>query len=92
MITGEPEFQHLAEGFPIGMRFHSAPVVRLADAKPMHLGHAHRADGAWRIYIFADARDPTAEDSRARALCRFLEDGAPRRSSASPRPAPHPTR
>ena len=37
------------------MRFHSAPVVRLADAKPVQLGHAARADGAWRIYAFADA-------------------------------------
>src|SRR5271166_4464226 len=37
------------------MRFHSDPVVRLADAKPVQLGHAARADGAWRIYAFGDA-------------------------------------
>ncbi len=67
MITAEPTHQHLAEGFPIGMRFHSAPVIRVADAKPVQLGHAARADGAWRIYIFADA-----DRSRARALCEFL--------------------
>ena len=42
MITAEPVFQDLAEGFPVGMRFHSAPVVRLADAKPVHLGHVAR--------------------------------------------------
>ncbi len=54
LITGDATFQQLAEGFPIGMRFHSAPVIRLADAKPMQLGHAARADGAWRIYVFAD--------------------------------------
>ncbi len=59
--------QHLAKGFPIGMRFHSAPVVRLADAKPVQLGHAARADGAWRIYVFADAR-PTRGESRPRAV------------------------
>ena len=40
------------------MRFHSAPVIRLADAKPMHLGHAARADGAWRLYVFADRERP----------------------------------
>ena len=57
MITAEPAFQHLAEGFPIGMRFHSAPVLRLADAKSLHLGHVARADGAWRIYVFADQLD-----------------------------------
>ncbi len=72
MITAEPRFQHLAEGFPVGMRFQSAPVLRLADAKPIHLGHVARADGAWRVYIFADLDDPAGEDSRVRSLCRFL--------------------
>jgi phenol 2-monooxygenase len=72
VITAATGFQHLAEGFPIGMRFHSAPVVRLADAKPGQLGHAARADGAWRIYVFADRNDPTSPDSQARDLCDFL--------------------
>src|SRR3954454_7287070 len=73
MITAEALFQPLAEGFPVGMRFHSAPVVRLADAKPVHLGHVARADGAWRVYVFADDNDPTGGNSRARQLCEFLE-------------------
>src|ERR671914_1388676 len=72
MITAEATFQHLAEGFPIGMRFHSAPVVRLADAKPIHLGHVARADGAWRVYIFADRAEPASRNSRARALYEVL--------------------
>jgi len=76
MITAEAAFQHLAEGFPVGMRFHSAPVVRLADAKPVHLGHVARADGAWRLYIFADASDPTSESSHAWKLCEFLTSDA----------------
>src|SRR3954469_14051991 len=71
-ITAGPEFQHLAEGFPVGMRFHSAPVFRLADAKPVQLGHAARADGAWRLYVFADRAGPESPSSRARALCDFL--------------------
>jgi phenol 2-monooxygenase len=78
MITGEPTYQHLAEGFPIGMRFHSAPVVRLADARPLHLGHVARADGAWRLYVFADRADPADPASRARRLCGFLaSEGSP---------------
>jgi phenol 2-monooxygenase (NADPH) len=72
MITAEPASQHLAQGFPVGMRFHSAPVIRLADAKPMHLGHVARADGAWRLYLFADRADPSSPASRARQLCEFL--------------------
>ena len=76
MITAEAMFQHLAEGFPVGMRFHSAPVVRLADAKPVHLGHVARADGAWRLYIFADRSDPTGANSPFGELCEFLESDA----------------
>jgi phenol 2-monooxygenase len=72
MITAAARFQHLAEGFPLGMRFHSAPVTRLADAKPMQLGHAARADGAWRLYLFADCLPPTDPASKTRALCDFL--------------------
>lgn len=76
MITADPMFQHLAEGFPVGMRFHSAPVLRLADAKPIHLGHIARADGAWRLYIFADRHEPTSRHSPFGELCDFLESHA----------------
>jgi phenol 2-monooxygenase len=76
MITADAAFPHLAEGFPVGMRFHSAPVVRLADAKPVQLGHVARADGAWRLYIFADRSDPTRAHSRAREMCEYLESEA----------------
>jgi phenol 2-monooxygenase len=76
MITAEAMSGQLAAGFPVGMRFHSAPVVRLADARPVHLGHVARADGAWRIYIFADHHDPANGQSRARELCEFLESDA----------------
>jgi phenol 2-monooxygenase len=72
-LTGDATHQRLAEGFPIGMRFHSAPVIRLADAKPVHLGHAARADGRWRLYAFADTAAPSDPDSRLRALCEHLE-------------------
>jgi phenol 2-monooxygenase len=72
MITAEAIHQSLAEGFPVGMRFHSAPVIRVADARPLQLGHVARADGAWRLYVFADRTDPASPESRARQLCEFL--------------------
>ncbi|MCR2801802.1 FAD-binding monooxygenase [Microbacterium sp. zg-Y818] len=59
MIVGEATHQDLATGFPVGKRFTSAPVVRIGDAVPAHLGHHARADGRWRIYAFAD-RDASA--------------------------------
>jgi phenol 2-monooxygenase/3-hydroxybenzoate 4-monooxygenase len=76
VITGEATRQHLATGFVIGTRFHSAPVVRIADARPVHLGHAGKADGRWRLYAFAGARDPVDAEVGVRALCRFLEESA----------------
>jgi phenol 2-monooxygenase len=73
VLTGQATHQALAEGFTIGMRFHSAPVIRLADAKPVHLGHVARADGRWRLYAFADAARPGHPASRLRGLCEHLE-------------------
>jgi phenol 2-monooxygenase (NADPH) len=71
LLTGRDDHQHLAPGFVIGKRFHSAPVIRLADAKPVHLGHVVRADGRFRIFAFAGSGDPTASGAIHR-LCDFL--------------------
>lgn len=72
IITGEATYQHLAKDLTIGMRFHSAPVIRVADAKPVHLGHTVKADGRWRVFAFAGAADSGGQDSRVRVLCDFL--------------------
>lgn len=66
-LIGGGKHQHLAEGYPVGMRFHSAPVVRAADAKRVELGHVHRADGRWRIYLFAGA-----DEAALLQTCRWL--------------------
>lgn len=71
VLTAKATHQALAQGYTIGTRFHSAPVIRLADAKPVQLGHAARADAAWRIYAFADA-----SSERLRALADFLAESA----------------
>lgn len=73
LISGEATHQHLATGFVIGTRFHSAPVVRITDAKPLQLGHVGKADGRWRLYAFAGARDAADATVGVRALCEFLE-------------------
>ncbi|GAA5174916.1 FAD-binding monooxygenase [Modicisalibacter zincidurans] len=74
LISAEPIHQHLAAGLEIGTRFHSAPVVRLSDAKPMHLGHTVEADGRWRLFAFAGGGDPAAAESGLGGLCRFLDE------------------
>jgi phenol 2-monooxygenase (NADPH) len=72
LLTGDRAHQHLAKGFAVGARFHSAPVIRLADAKPVQLGHVAKADGRFRIIAFAGAGDPAAANSAIRRLCNFL--------------------
>ena len=74
-LTGDGAHQGLATGFVVGMRFHSAPVIRLADAKPMHLGHVGQADGRWRLYLFGGA-DGVAAGSRLVQICDWLESDA----------------
>ena len=79
VLIGESSYQHLAQGFPIGMRFHSAPVIRLADALSLELGHAVKADGRWRLFAFAGADDTGAAGSPLHRLCEYLASapGAP---------------
>ena len=78
-LTGEPTHQDLASGLPLGERFQSAEVVRVADAKRIHLGHVARADGRWRLYLFADPADPRSADSRlAQACAELSSDVLPR--------------
>jgi phenol 2-monooxygenase len=71
-IVGDNTYQGLASGQPIGQRFHSAPVIRHGDAKPVQLGHCHTANGAWRIYAFAGFDDPASDSCRMRKLADFL--------------------
>lgn len=71
-IRGEGEHQQLAQGFTLGMRLHSAPVVRLVDAKPVELGHCVKADGRWRLIAFAGAGDALDDASALAGLDRFL--------------------
>jgi len=75
-LTGAATHQALATGFEIGKRFHSAPVVRLADARPMHLGHCIEADARWRLFLFAPANDAGGADDGIAALCDWLEHDA----------------
>ncbi|WP_157269272.1 FAD-dependent monooxygenase [Azohydromonas aeria] len=72
-LTGAPTWQHLAAGFDIGKRFHSAPVVRLADARPMQLGHCVEADARFRLFIFASMADAGGRGGAVASLCDWLE-------------------
>lgn len=71
MVIGQATYQTLAKGFPIGQRFASAKVSRVADTNPVHLGHHARADGRWRIYLFANEA-ACGHDSAVENAARWL--------------------
>ncbi|QCB98235.1 3-hydroxybenzoate 4-monooxygenase [Arthrobacter sp. PAMC25564] len=74
MLVAASEHQALATGFTVGKRFKSAPVVRVGDINPVHLGHHATADGRWRIYVFADKATPgTGEQGTASPAADFAE-------------------
>ena len=84
-LTGAATHQALAPGFELGKRFHSAPVVRLADARPMQLGHCIEADGRFRLFLFAPAGDRGAPGGPVDRVCTWLqsaEDSPLRRHTA----------
>lgn len=66
------ENQYLATGFNIGQRFHSAKATRIADGRPLHLGHLNKADGRWRIFAFANQQNPCDHESDISKLVEFL--------------------
>lgn len=72
LLTGSDTHQALAKGLRTGMRFHSAPVIRLGDAKPMHFGHTIKADGRWRLIAFASQGDEGQEGSGIAQLCDYV--------------------
>ncbi len=76
LLVGEPTYQDLAKGFPMGKRFKSSEVVRRSDANPVHLGHLHEADGRWRIYVFADSAKCSDQDSKVAQWAKWMDESA----------------
>lgn len=76
LIVGTGDHQHLAAGEIIGKRFHSAPVIRLGDAKPVELAHCLKVDGRWRIVAFAPESDDGRSGGPIERLCAYLQGDA----------------
>lgn len=66
------EHQHLATGFKIGQRFHSAEAIRISDGRRQHLGHLNKADGRWRIFVLGNQQSPLDAASDSYKLIEFL--------------------
>ncbi len=76
LLTGTSTHQHLAEGFIVGTRFHSAPVTRVGDGKHLQLGDTFAADGRWRLIAFAGHGDAATPESPIGKLCSYLVDSS----------------
>ncbi|KAI0007451.1 thioredoxin-like protein [Xylariaceae sp. FL0662B] len=66
--------QALASGLPVGMRFNSFKVLNQADARPWHFQEKLKADGRFRIVLFA-GNISMAQKKRVETFCKAL--GAP---------------
>ncbi len=74
IIIGDNAQQDLAEGYPLGKRFKSEKVTLASEGNTVHLGHHHKADGRWRVYVFADS--PAAgEDSKVSKWASWVSSG-----------------
>lgn len=71
-LTGAPTHQALAPGFEIGSRFHSAPVTRLADVRPVQLGHVIGIGARWTLFAFAGKGDKGQAGGAIAALSDYL--------------------
>ncbi|KAH7174281.1 FAD binding domain-containing protein [Fusarium flagelliforme] len=66
--------QGLATGIPVGMRFNSFKVLNQACARPYHFQERLKADGRFRIVLFAGDILDAAQKSRVEAFCQALDD------------------
>ena len=72
LVVGSEDHQNLAKGFVIGTRFHSAPVIRVADMKRIQLGHTITADFRWRVFVFSGAVNSEADLAKIMKLGEFF--------------------
>ncbi|KAK3319405.1 phenol hydroxylase [Apodospora peruviana] len=87
----EEEFadkQALASGLPVGMRFNSFKVLNQACARPWHFQERLKADGRFRVVLFAgDILNPSQKD-RVDKFCSLLDSPTSFLRRATPKDKP----
>ena len=80
--------QALATGLPVGMRFNSFKVLNQACARPWHFQERLKADGRFRVVLFAgDILDPE-QKARVQKFCDALDAPGSFLHAATPADAP----
>ncbi|GKT46129.1 phenol hydroxylase [Colletotrichum spaethianum] len=65
--------QALAPGLPVGMRFNSFKVLNQACARPWHFQERLKADGRFRVVLFAGNILDAAQKARVDKFCASLD-------------------
>ncbi|OHW97253.1 phenol hydroxylase [Colletotrichum incanum] len=65
--------QALATGLPVGMRFNSFKVLNQACARPWHLQERLKADGRFRVVLFAGNILDPSQKARVDKFCTALD-------------------
>ncbi|KAM7214406.1 phenol hydroxylase [Rhypophila decipiens] len=65
--------QALATGLPVGMRFNSFKVLNQADARPWHFQERLKADGRFRVVLFAGDILKLEQKARVDKFCELLD-------------------
>ncbi|KAI5213425.1 2-polyprenyl-6-methoxyphenol hydroxylase [Aureobasidium subglaciale] len=63
---------HSARNVHVGMRFPSAQVIRLSDARPLEFAKTLKSDGRWRIAIFIGDITKQVGADRLRNVTNYL--------------------
>ncbi|KAF3763477.1 putative phenol 2-monooxygenase [Cryphonectria parasitica EP155] len=78
----------LAKGLPVGMRFNSFKVLNQADGRPWHFQERLRADGRFRVVLFAGNVLNPVQKERVRRFCTDLDGSGSFLRKATPPGAP----
>lgn len=73
MLIANDRAQHLAANIPIGRRFPSFPVVNQSDARLWHLASWLKADGRFRLILFAGDVSEASQMQRVRRFADKVE-------------------
>lgn len=65
--------QALAVGLPVGMRFNSVKVLNQSDARPWHIQKKLKANGRFRVVLFAGNILSAAQKARVDKFCEALD-------------------
>lgn len=73
LVTSNASDQSLATGLPVGMRFNSFKVLNQADARPWHFQERLKADGRFRVVLFAGNILEASQKLRVDRFCARLD-------------------